>query len=104
MTTRFHAFVCMALALFISACSRDAAQQLTPRDWTAWQLPPEGPSLPTPRSLATGPHDELAVLDTAGRVTIYDAAGALIRQWHMLDVSVGKPEGLVFLRDGRIVV
>jgi hypothetical protein len=74
------------------------------REWHAWQLPPEGPSLPTPRSLTTGPHDELAVLDTAGRITIYDASGKLDRQWHMLDVKVGKPEGLVILNDGRVVV
>ena len=104
MMLKLPTLVGISLVLLVSACSRQTAQQLTARDWTAWQLPPEGPSMPTPRSLATGPHDELAVLDTAGRVTLYDAAGALIRQWHMLDVSVGKPEGLVFLRDGRIVV
>ena len=89
---------------FAAGCSRKGVEQLTAREWRAWQLPPEGPSIPTPRSLATGPHDELAVLDTAGRVTIYDAQGSLVRQWHMLDVSVGKPEGIVILRDGRIVV
>jgi DNA-binding beta-propeller fold protein YncE len=54
--------------------------------------------------MAIGPRDELVVLDTAGRVSIYDAGGALQRQWHMLDVRVGKPEGVVVLRDGRIVV
>lgn len=77
---------------------------LTAREWRAWQLPPEGPSMPTPRSLAVGPKDELAVLDTAGRVTMYDSDARFVRQWHMLDVKVGKPEGLVILRDGRLVV
>jgi sugar lactone lactonase YvrE len=92
------------LCCWSGGCSRKGVQQLTAREWRAWQLPPEGPSMPTPRSLATGPHDELAALDTAGRVTIYDAQGTLVRQWHMLDVSVGKPEGIVILRDGRVVV
>ncbi len=93
-----------ALALQIAGCSRQGSAALTPRDWRAWQLPPEGPSLPTARSLATGPQDELAVLDTAGRVLLYDSEARLTKQWHMLDVKVGKPEGLVILRDGRIVV
>jgi len=97
------ALLALAAAIW-SGCSRQGIKQLDAREWKTWQLPPEGPSMPTPRSLATGPHDELAVLDTAGRVTIYDPAGALVRQWHMLDVSVGKPEGIVFLRDGRIVI
>ncbi|MEO8350425.1 MAG: hypothetical protein ABI680_01765 [Chthoniobacteraceae bacterium] len=87
------------------ACSRqDAALELTPRAWRSWTLPSHGPTLPTPRSLAIGPNDELATLDTAGRVIIYDADGKLQRQWQMLDVSVGKPEGIVILRDGRVVV
>jgi DNA-binding beta-propeller fold protein YncE len=95
----------LALAVCaLAACSRQDVDHLTAREWRAWQLPPEGPSIPTPRSLATGPQNELAVLDTAGRVTMYDAGGALTRQWHMLDVSVGKPEGIVILRDGRVVV
>jgi DNA-binding beta-propeller fold protein YncE len=95
----------VAFVLMLTACSRESAvSDLKPREWRAWQLPPEGPSLPTPRSLAVGPNDELGVLDTAGRVTVYDAGGTLLRQWHMLDVSVGKPEGLTILKDGRVVV
>jgi iron(III) transport system ATP-binding protein len=101
---RFLLFAASIPGLLLVACSRQRGEALTAREWKAWQLPPEGPSMPTPRSLATGPNDELAVLDTAGRVTVYDRNGTLIRQWHMLDVSVGKPEGLVVLRDGRIVV
>lgn len=67
-------------------------------------LPPEGAVQPTPRSLTTGRNDEVAVLDTAGRVLIYDRAGALLRRWKMLDVQFGKPEGIVWLKDNRIVV
>jgi iron(III) transport system ATP-binding protein len=95
----------LSIALLLSACHREPAVQ-TPKllEWRTWQLPPEGPSLPTPRSLSVGPKDELVVLDTAGRITIYDSNGTLLRQWHMLDVSVGKPEGVTILSDGRVVV
>jgi len=99
------ALLCFALVFLLAGCHRGpAASALTTRDWRAWPLPPEGAALPTPRSLATGLNDDIAVLDTAGRVLIYGADGGLKRQWHMLDVKIGKPEGLVVLRDGRVVV
>lgn len=63
-----------------------------------------GATQPTPRSLTVGPNDQLAVLDTAGRILIYDANGKLLRQWKMLDVQFGKPEGIVWLKDNRLVV
>ena len=93
-----------ALLILFTACQRTPSSALTAREWNTFQLPPAGPSLPTPRSVTTGNHDELAVLDTAGRVTIYTADGEQLRQWQMLDVSVGKPEGIVVLQDGRVVV
>lgn len=98
---RLLALVCLMLA----GCGRgEGVPELAPRELRSWPLPPDGASLPTPRSVATGNNDELAVLDTAGRVSVYSAQGALLRQWKMLDVSVGKPEGLVVLKDGRVVV
>jgi sugar lactone lactonase YvrE len=93
----------LALLALLAGCHR-AAEMLTVREWRSWSLPADGASIPTPRSVATGLRDEIAVLDTAGRVLIYTAEGALLRQWKMLDVSVGKPEGIVVLKDGRIVV
>jgi iron(III) transport system ATP-binding protein len=93
------------LAIFLTACSRDpAAPALTVKAWSSFMLPSDGPTQPTPRSMATGPGDQLAVLDTAGRVLIYDAAGALQRQWKMLDVQFGKPEGIVWMKDDTLVV
>ncbi len=95
----------LLLMFFVAGCGPGAASPtLTAREWRTWPLPPEGASLPTPRSLATGLDDEIAALDTAGRVIIFSAAGAVKRQWHMLDVKVGKPEGIIVLRDGRVVV
>ena len=101
---RFVLSVFVSLLALLAGCERPPSTALTPREWHTFQLPPDGPSLPTPRSVTIGNNDELAVLDTAGRVTIYNADGAQLRQWQMLDVSVGKPEGIVVLKDGRVVV
>ena len=91
------------IALLVCACERPE-QTLEVKQWTAFMLPPEGAVQPTPRSMTTGPNDELAVLDTSGRVLIYEAAGKLMRQWKMLDVQFGKPEGIVWLKDNNLVV
>ena len=93
----------LLLAVLLCACEQPAPT-LAVSQWSTFMLPPEGPVQPTPRSMTTGPNDELAVLDTSGRVLIYDAAGALLRQWKMLDVQFGKPEGIVWLRDNSLVV
>ncbi len=93
------------VAMLIAACGgADSSAKLPVTQWNAWMLPPEGAVQPTPRSMTTGPNDELAVLDTSGRVLIYDAAGKLLRQWKMLDVQFGKPEGIVWLKDNSLVV
>ncbi len=95
----------LLLAVVLCACTRMPADlQMHAREWRVWNLPPDGASLPTPRSVAVGNGGEIATLDTAGRVLIYDGDGVLKRQWQMLDVSVGKPEGIVVLKDGRVVV
>jgi sugar lactone lactonase YvrE len=115
----FAATLALFALLFLSACKqRNEAPIISVKSWRTWMLPPDTPvkplltrmlsvdgaMQPTPRSLATGPHDELAVMDTAGRVLIYDANGTLLRQWKMLDVQFGKPEGIVWLKDDCIVV
>ena len=101
-----RSLLCLTWLLFFSAgCKRDdGTATIAVKSWRTWMLPTDGAVQPTPRSLTTGPHDELAVMDTAGRVLIYDANGALLRQWEMLDVQFGKPEGIVWLKDDLIVV
>ena len=93
-----------AVQLFAACQRNDSASAITVKSWRTWMLPTDGAVQPTPRSLTTGPRDELAVMDTAGRILIYDKHGALLRQWKMLDVQFGKPEGIVWLKDDRIVV
>lgn len=44
------------------------------------------------------------MLDNAGRVLVFDAAGKILRQWWMPEYSVGKPEKICLLRDGRLAV
>jgi DNA-binding beta-propeller fold protein YncE len=104
MTLRLLATVALTAGAIAGCVRSPRVATVTPVEWRAWVLPPDGPALPTPRSVAVGAQDQLAVLDTAGRVLLYDAAGTLQRHWKMLDTSVGKPEGVVVLRDGTIVV
>ena len=105
MRVRAALLVLLAALFIVTGCQRaPQATALTAREWRVWNLPPDGATLPTPRSVAVGNDGEIATLDTAGRVLIYDGEGALKRQWQMLDVRVGKPEGIVVLRDGRVVV
>ena len=103
---RLRAALLLALLLCLFAgCSPNSGEAVIPvKEWHSWMLPSDGPTQPTPRSLAIGPAGELAVMDTAGRVLIYGPEGTLLRQWKMLDVQFGKPEGMVWLKDGRIVV
>ncbi len=100
-----HLFAFVLLMLAFTGCKPNGAPaKLEVKAWSSFMLPTDGAVQPTPRSLTTGPHDELAIMDTAGRILIYDAKGALLRQWKMLDVQFGKPEGIVWLKDDRIVV
>lgn len=67
-------------------------------------LPAEGAMLPAPRGMTFSPEGELYVLDTAGRVIVYDADGSQARRWWMPRYEIGRPEGAWVLLDGRIAV
>lgn len=71
---------------------------------TCWNMPPDGPRVPAPRGMTVSPDGEYLVLDNAGRLLVFDETGVLRRQWWMPDYSVGKPEGVCVLKDGRIAV
>ncbi|MCB1094246.1 MAG: hypothetical protein KDN22_01585 [Verrucomicrobiae bacterium] len=48
--------------------------------------------------------NDVVVLDNGGRVLVYSSTGQVLRSWMMPEYEVGRPEGAVALKDGRIVV
>jgi iron(III) transport system ATP-binding protein len=91
--------------LFLAGCRFATAENsLAVRQETYWIVPPEGTKIPAPRGILAGPDDECFVLDNAGRVLVYNSDGDVVRRWWMPEYSVGKPEGLCVLQDGRIAV
>ncbi len=96
---------CLWLLALLAACGGSTAlPSLDVDEIQAWRLPIDGPKLPAPRSVAVGMEGEVVVLDDAGRVLVFSRVGELLRRWSMPEVSVGRPEGVVVLDDGAIVV
>jgi ABC-type multidrug transport system ATPase subunit/sugar lactone lactonase YvrE len=99
--------VLLALCLFgIAGCWGSPTDQnsLPVRGEEYWNVPPEGTKIPAPRSILAGPNEEYFVLDNGGRVLVYGPDGKIRRKWWMPEYSVGKPEGLCVMQDGRIAV
>jgi iron(III) transport system ATP-binding protein len=94
------------VAFSTSGCggAGSAVPQLEVAAFNTWSMPPEGALIPGPRSITIGPGGDTYVLDNAGRVLVFDKAGKEIRRWHMPHYSVGKPEGICVLKDGRVAV
>ena len=94
------------LLILVSGCdgSNVARPQMAIRQVNHWSMPVAGAKIPAPRGLTFDSNGDLFVLDDAGRVLVFDAAGQLLRQWFMPDYEVGKPEGICLFRDGRIAV
>ena len=93
----------LLLSLLLPACDHTDAE-LRPRLVRHWQIPASGPTMPAPRGVSIGPDDQVVVVDTAGRVLIFDADGTLQRQWRMPANEAGNPEGSCWLADGRIAI
>ena len=68
-----------------------------------WVLPSEGIRVPGPRALHAT-QNRLLVLDNVGRVLAYGFDGTLQNQWWMPEYSVGRPEKICELPDGRLAV
>jgi len=91
--------------LCLGGCQSSSHEpQLAVRSVEYWSIPPEGTKIPAPRGIHCGSDEQTFVLDNAGRVLVYDRFGAVRRQWWMPEYSVGKPEGIFELMDGRIAV
>ncbi|MEK6260856.1 MAG: ATP-binding cassette domain-containing protein [Planctomycetota bacterium] len=90
--------------LLVPGCDSGAEPTLHVKHEDYWSMPPDGPRVPAPRGMTVSPQGEYLVLDNAGRVLVFDETGAFQRHWWMPEYSVGKPEGICVLKDGRIVV
>lgn len=93
----------MLCAILFAGCD-GGESTLSVKSENYWVIPPNGPRIPSPRGMTVSPAGEYLVLDNAGRLLVYDENGELKRQWWMPDYSVGKPEGVCVLKDGRIAV
>lgn len=98
--------ICLSLMMgsSISGCGNAQDYQLPATFTTYWLMPSEGTRVPAPRAVHITPQQELYVLDNAGRVLVFDSNGKILRQWWMPEYSVGKPEKICLLRDGRLAV
>jgi ABC-type glutathione transport system ATPase component/DNA-binding beta-propeller fold protein YncE len=96
----------LALLLFCllsAGCGSEASE--TTGHFRHWPTPADGASIPAPRAMHVSDADgELYVLDDAGRVLVFDLDMNPRRQWRMPESSVGNPEGLCLMSDGRLVV
>ena len=91
------------MAVLVAGCGGRRAPAVFQHE-AVWRMAPSETGIPAPRSLCVATNGELYVLDTIGRVLVYGADGALAREWSMPETSVGRPEGIVELRDGSILV
>jgi DNA-binding beta-propeller fold protein YncE len=96
--------VLLLVSLLVIGCDNGAEPILNVKHEAYWMMPPDGPRVPAPRGMTVSPDGEYLVLDNAGRLLVFDANGKLQRQWWMPETSVGKPEGVCVLKDGRIAV
>jgi iron(III) transport system ATP-binding protein len=95
------ALVCLSS---LSGCGNAQDHLLSASHTNYWLMPSEGTKVPAPRAVHITPQNELYVLDNAGRVLVFDSEGKVLRKWWMPEYSVGKPEKICLLRDGRLAV
>lgn len=101
-----RALVACLVAVCLPGCSSDssAEPEIKVSKIDSWALPNEGPKIPAPRGLHIAPNGDLMVLDDAGRLMVYDPNNQLKHTWWMPEYSVGRPEGLWVMLDGRIAI
>ncbi len=83
-------FIAILLFLFVTGCGeRTADPELSFTKFDTWKVPASGSFLPAPRGLYADEHDNVYVLDDAGRVLVYNSQGKLEKQWEMLEFAAG---------------
>jgi iron(III) transport system ATP-binding protein len=94
-------------ATLLAGCSgprEPGPDDLPVRATRLWPVPPGNGRAPGPRSVACAPDGTAYVTDEIGRVLVYEADGRFRTSWFMPETSVGRPEGVTVLPDGRIAV
>ena len=92
------------IVALVAGCGDGTTTILPVKNESVWSMPSDGPRVPAPRGMTVSADGEYLVLDNAGRLLVFDAAGTLQRKWWMPEYSVGKAEGVCVLKDGRIAV
>ncbi|MBL8850629.1 MAG: ATP-binding cassette domain-containing protein [Planctomycetaceae bacterium] len=100
------ALLSSVVALLVAGCGGSPPEEtaLPVASTRAWSLPVEEGRLPAPRAMTFSPQGELFVLDDIGRVVVYGMDGKLSRKWWMPEYSVGRPEGIIVMHDGRLAI
>ena len=57
-----------------------------------------------PRALTVSPTDEIYIVDLTGRIQVFDREGNYLRGWRTPEIKQGKPTGLGWSRDNRLIV
>jgi DNA-binding beta-propeller fold protein YncE len=57
-----------------------------------------------PRAIAIDANDELYLVDTTGRIQVFDGEGNFLRGWKMPETEFGRPTGLSIDSDGHLLV
>jgi len=91
-------------AMLVCGCRKRDPLLLPVTEVRHLQMPPSGTRVPAPRGIAVSAEGELFVADTVGRILVMDTAGKVLRQWVMPETEVGRPENLLVLANGNLVV
>lgn len=94
----------VVLLCLMPGCVPSAGPSLTAAKIDYWTLPPDELRIPAPRAVSATAEGTVYTLDNAGRVLAFDPFGKPLAQWWMPEYSVGKPERILRLRDGRLIV
>jgi len=96
--------LCLLMSGLWGCADTDTVRELPVQSIRIWSLPQDEHVRPTPRSVTHDAANHLIVLDTAGRVIVYNPNGSLKHEWRMPTNEDGNPEGACALMDGRIAV
>ena len=57
-----------------------------------------------PRAVAYGPDGNVYIVDMTARIQVFDTDGNFLRSWRTPEYKIGKPCGLSFSNDGKLMV